>query len=314
MTEPALKRTYGRVGDLLYRFDQYLLVGGRSATTRRVYLATLRRWAAAVGDLLAPSGSSRDDWIRARRRSVGVATFNAEMSALRAFYRWAHFMDLSETDPATFIPHSTRAPRRLVRVLNEYQVGALLSAPDLQTLIGFRDHVILRLVYETGLRASEVVRLELGSVSDDRTVRVDAGKGRVDRILPISEQMLGLLDSWVMLRRATLPGKSAVLFCTHRGKPFRSGRSVWEIVNRYAREAMGLARGYESVRRVARQKPWSGQYPHLLRAAMATHLLERGCDLRAVQELLGHASLSTTARYLAVDIQMLKREHAKLGR
>ncbi|HKK04464.1 MAG TPA: tyrosine-type recombinase/integrase, partial [Gammaproteobacteria bacterium] len=107
------------------------------------------------------------------------------------------------------------------------------------------------------------------------------------------------------------PGKASVLFVTQRGRRFSSGRALWDIVDRYARRAIGLGRGYERMTIARRRKPWSGQYPHLLRASMATHMLERGCDLRAVQELLGHASLSTTALYLGVDLALLRREHQK---
>jgi len=242
---------------------------------------------------------------------VCVSTFNQELTAVRAFYRWAVLWEHTDSSTLALLPRSHRAPKRLPRNLTEHEIGRLLAEPDLSTLVGFRDHVIMRMAYETGLRAAELVALELGGITGDGYVRVVAGKGRVDRLVPISAEMERLLDAWVALRRSTKPGKAAAMFVTHRGRRFTSGRAVWEIVNRYARRAIGLGRGYDRMTAARRQKPWSGQYPHLLRASMATHMLERGCDLRAVQELLGHASISTTALYLGVDLAMLKREHQK---
>jgi len=310
MTEPVLKRRYSQI-ELLLQFSRYLQARALSPATQRIYKASLRRWAAVVPDLLAPDRSCVEAWVRARRSAVGVSTFNQELAAVRAFYRWASAWEYTDSAALSLLPRSHRAPKRLPRNLTEHEVGRLLAEPDLSTLVGFRDHVMMRLTYETGLRAAELIALDIGSLTGDGCVRVVGGKGRVDRLLPVSSEMERLVDAWLALRRATRPGKSSALFVTHRGRRFSSGRSLWEIVDRYARRAIGLGRGYDRMVAARRRKPWTGQYPHLLRASMATHMLERGCDLRAVQELLGHASLSTTALYLGVDLAMLRREHQK---
>lgn len=311
MPQPVLKPLYGELESLLEQWQLYLRAGHKSLSTQRIYLAAMRRWFPLVGEALTPSRASIDAWIRARRLAIGVATFNQELSAVRAFYRWAFEMGFVSEDLRPQLPRSQRAPVRLPRVLTEAEIGRLLAQPDLATFVGYRDHVIMRLAYETGLRASELVRLELGDVCDDCTVFVRGGKGGIDRVQPISSELLGLLEAWVNLRRSVRPGKRSVLFVTQHGHPFTSGRAVWELFDRYARAALGVGRGYDRITTTHKRRPWQGQYPHLLRASMATHMIERGCDLRAVQELLGHASLSTTARYLGVDLERLKREHGK---
>lgn len=136
--------------------------------------------------------------------------------------------------------------------------------------------------------------------------------GRLLAMPDLATVLLGLIEAWERLRLKTRPGKSNTLFVTSRGKPFRAPRAVWEIVNRYVRAACGRGRGYETIALTARHKPWSGHYPHLLRATFATALLHNGCDLRSIQEMMGHANISTTGRYLGVDIELLKREHRKL--
>lgn len=307
MALPSPKRTYGQ---LLERYDWYLQARGLAEKTRRERRRILEQFAAASGDLVSVDRASFQSWLSGRC-SVAPGTLNAELSAVRGFYRWAWIWEYTQTDLSTLVPESRRAPRRLPRYLTEFEVGALLAAPDLSTFMGFRDHVMMRLAYEAGLRAFELVALEIPDVRPDRTVFVRSGKGNVDRYQPVSEVMVGLIDGWVRVRRQARPGKALVLFVTRRGKGFTSGRAVWEIVNRYARGAIGAGRGFERLERTARQRPWSGQYPHLLRASFATHLLQNGCDLRAVQELLGHANLATTAHYLGVDLSTMRRECQK---
>lgn len=319
LTLPLLKPSYCQVDDLLQplllRFDRYLAAGNRSTCTRRNYAAAVRLWACYCPELLTPDQTSIYKWLRARRTAVGVSMLNMELSALRLFYRWCHEWEYAVTDYSGLFPASRRAPQRLPRVLDAWQVGQLLAAPDLATFIGYRDHVMLRMAYETGLRASELVKLEIGDLLlTDRLIFIRNGKGRVDRYAPCSLELCSLLQAWLSIRRTAGPGKRRVVFITRHGKAFSRGRAVWEIFNRYSRHALGLGRGYERIVRTHQQKPWSGQYPHLLRASFATHLLQNGCDLRAVQKMLGHRNLNTTARYLYIDIEYLKKAQAKLPR
>lgn len=293
--------------EIIVKWGLYLEACRCSPKTRRLYAAVLRHWVSVVGAPLSITREHVMDWTRQRRSAVQVSTYNKELTALRSFYRWAHLWGYTQADLSVLLPMSHRAPQRVTRVLTEGQVGMLLATPDLTTVIGFRDHVIMRLLYETGMRASELAALELGSVLDDGTVLIRAGKGAVDRYQPISEEMQGLLAAWVRQRVTLRPGKASALFVTERGRAFAGGSTVWAIVARYAYAALGRGCGYHTVEKAFRRRPWTGYYPHLLRASFATHLLERGCDLRAVQELMGHADIATTARYLGVDIAHVKR-------
>ncbi len=313
MPQPVKKRDYCKIDDnsVLSDFGRFLTVSGRSPGTYRLYLSALRRFSSYVV-LLSPCRSSVESWIRARRRPLSRSAFNLELSAIRKFYRWLHEWEYVQEDFSGLLPTSSRPAQRLPRYLSEYEVGQLLAAPDLSSLVGFRDHVMIRLLYETGLRASELVRLSMGDILTDNMVYVHQGKGRVDRYVPFSEEMGALIRQWLKIRIRTRPGKAQVLFVTARGRPFRSGRAVWEIVNRYARASMGVGCGYTRIETTARQKPWTGHYPHLLRSSFASHLLQNGCDLMAIAEMLGHRSVSTTARYLGIDLNFLRREHGKL--
>ncbi len=311
LQSPSLKPPYCKYyGGLISRFIQHLRALRYSSGTVARCEAVLGR-AGARFDLAAPTREALRRYAGERRRQVAPGTVNGELSALRRFYGWAWDMEYLLLDYRDFVPCGARVPRRLVRYLTEAEVGRLLAAPNLADPAGFRDHVLLCLAYETGLRASELVQLGLGDVLPDRTVAVVGGKGRVDRLVPISEKMANLLNAWETVRRNLGPGKRAALFVNRYGRQFASGRSVWVIVNKYARDALGRGRGYELLSSTGRRKPWSGYYPHLLRASFASHLLANGCDLRAVQEMLGHAQLSTTGRYLGVDLATLRREIAK---
>ena len=318
VSQLLLKHTYCSIDpavcEAVKRWDQYLIATNRKTGTRRVYLAALSRYIELIDYVFAPSQGSIFQWVKARRTTLAVGSFNQELSAVRSFYRFAHHWELTPTDYSKQLPQSHRAPKRLVRYLDEWQMGQLMAAPDLSTFVGFRDHVIIRLLYETGLRASEVVALELGDLFDDHTIHVRNGKGGIGRYIVHSAALTGLFGQWYKLRRTVRPGKRAALFVTQRGKPLANGNSIWIIVNRYARKSLGLARGFEKITQTGKHKPWQGHYPHLLRAAFATAMLQNGCDIRSIQELLGHADPSTTARYLGVDMDLLKSEHAKLPR
>lgn len=321
MLKPLLQQAYCQIPQdqqlLVQRFEQSLIAANLSNNTVRIRMASLARFQPFAGCFSSPSSDSFLLFLKHRRLSgVSVSSINQDLTALRLFYRFLYKWQYTATDLSEYVPESRRSPpKRLVRFLTEHQVGQLLAAPDLSTLIGFRDHVIIRLLYETGLRASELVALELGSLNlSEHLIYINNGKGQVDRYVPHSAELALLLGDWLALRKTTLPGKRVALFVTQHGKAFSTRKAVWDIVNRYARQALGLARGYDKITRTAMNKPWQGVYPHLLRASFATHLLHNGCNLRAVQEMLGHANVNSTAHYLGVDLNLLKHEIAKLPR
>jgi site-specific recombinase XerD len=292
---------------LLNRFDHTLEIAKRSANTRRNYRRIVATWSLGCDELLKPSAASFYAWLRHRKAVLAVGSLNLELSALRCFYRWCSEMEYTPTDFSTLLPRSHRAPKRLVRVLDEWQIGALLAAPDLATPIGLRDHAMLRVTYELGLRARDVIALRMADISmADGLIYI--GKDR--RPAPCSAALAGLLQGWLTVRRQLRPGKQSAVFITQHGRAFTQPRALWEIMARYSRQALGNGLGYTSMVRQCRQRPWSGQYPHLLRASMTQHLLQRGADWRQVQELLGITNIATLARYLAIDIAALKEAHA----
>ena len=241
----------------------FLAVSGRSTATISQYLSVLRRWIDVVLDPFAVTKPQVNQWIISRRGNVSVSTFNLDLYVLRSYYRWAFKWGYACEDLSGMLPSSHRAPpRRITRYLTEFQMGQLLAAQDRTTFIGYRDHLIIRLIYETGLRATEIINLQLGSIQDDRTVLVLSGKGGKDRLVPFSEEMDGLLKAWYSIRRTVKPGKSYTLFVTQKGHAFRSGRSIWELINRYAQSALGLGRGFETLIYTSSHKPWSHFYPH----------------------------------------------------
>lgn len=231
------------------------------------------------------------------RRGQARASVARKLSALRAFGRYLRREGVIETDPASL----AAAPKRDQKVpahLTIEEMSRLLSMPDPSTPLGRRDRAILELFYASGLRLSELVGLEVEDVNlSARMVRV-LGKGARERVVPFNDTARGALAAWLADRPALLAGapplpahgrrRSDPLFLNARGRRL-TGRSVQRIVARY----------------VSACSTRLGISPHALRHSFATHLLERGADLRSIQELLGHVELSTTQRYTHVNAAQL---------
>jgi site-specific recombinase XerD len=283
-------------------FDELLRTAGKASSTRRIYRVAVARWLTCCADPMRPSRDELLYWLRSRRQHIGQAALNQELSALRAFYGFSQRFGYCNMDVKDYLPPARKLPKKLPRHLTDWQVGQVLASPDLSTFTGFRDHVIMRLLYECGPRAGELIALRIDDLVDDRVLRIGG------RLCPMSETLHQLLQDWLALRYRKRPGKCRALFITSAGRPFASAHRVWKIVDRHARAALGQAQGYTRIR----QTPWRGYYPSQLRHGLAVAMLERGVDLRAVQELLGHASIATTARYLDLDLTRLRAEHAKL--
>jgi len=291
---------------VLARYELLLQQLGRSPTTRRMYLAAAREWLAAGGspasldaDLLAKRLGQR------RRAGASAATINNDLKALRSLYRCMGIAGIAPLGLDRQLPRGRRVPQRLPRWLSADQVGALLARPDPATFTGLRDHAILRLLYETGMRSGELAALGCGDVLPDGTVYVAAQGARRDRYAPISAEMGALLDAYIAQRATRRAGKQAALWVSQHGHALRNARSIWEIVARHARSALGTAAGYERLRLTTRARPWSGHYPHLLRAGFAVAMLERGCNVMAVAQLLG-VRAEQAVLYQAVDLAPLR--------
>jgi integrase/recombinase XerC len=228
------------------------------------------------------------------------ASLARTLSALKTFYRYAKHREWVNGNPAQRL-RAPKLTRRLPEILRPEEIIAVLEAPD-ESPAGLRDRALLELLYSSGLRVSELCGLDIENVDlSERLVRV-MGKGRKERMVPIGRPACEALRSWIAVRPklATDPGS---LFVGARGKRL-SPRSVrLRLDQAVLKGALGRH-----------------LHPHLLRHCFATHLLQGGADLRSIQELLGHSSLSTTQRYAQVDLSQLMvvydraHPHARDGR
>ncbi|MGN6513978.1 MAG: site-specific tyrosine recombinase XerD [Lysobacteraceae bacterium] len=256
------------------------------------------RWRDGAGGGIA--GADRGalfDYLAWRTREGYSPRSNARLlSALRAFYAHALRRGERSDDPVALLD-PPRLPRLLPKALAESEIDALLAAPDLATPAGLRDRAMLELRYACGLRVSELVDLPANAVNLRQGVLRVLGKGSKERLVPLGEEAQHWLERYLAEARPRLAGRRALapLFLTARGEaPTR--QQFWRLVKRTA-----AAAGIDPAR----------ISPHGLRHSFATHLLNRGADLRALQLLLGHASLSTTQIYTLVAREQLKQLHAR---
>lgn len=300
----ALRRGYVEYRGL---FAWHLRSRGRSEATVRAYDAVVGRYLRVAEDAGA-GDPARDDpvrrYLRARAARLAPASMQIEISALRAFFAYLHQVDPLAWQPSGW-PRMRRQPKKLVRALSDAEVGVLLAAPDLSTFVGLRDHFVMATLYQCGLRASELAALTIGDVGVDGFLLV-RGKGNKERLVPYGGSWRPLYERYLAARRGAGARRSRALLVTRHGAPLVGGRAVWRIVSRYARRALGLSCGFARLEAHAQGRPWTGHYPHLLRAAFATELLNRGMDIFAIGQLLGHEDASTTAQYLAVDVVQLR--------
>jgi integrase/recombinase XerD len=229
-----------------------------------------------------------------RHTATRATTANRRLTVFRRFFRWALRERLCIADP-TLKLLAARQPLRVPKALSEAQVEALLAAPDTESALGLRDRTMIELMYASGLRVSELVGLKTVHVGlSEGALRV-TGKGSRERMVPFGQEAHAWICRYLQEARADiLQAKvSDSLFVTVRGGAM-TRQMFWILVKRYA-----LAAGI--------QVPLS---PHTLRHAFATHLLNHGADLRAVQMLLGHADISTTTIYTHVARERLRQLHA----
>ena len=243
-----------------------------------------------------------DDWARidatqlrsfaARSHAGGLnpRSVQRRLSALRTFYAFLIREGLATHNPAIGV-RAPKAARRLPHTLDVDQMGRLLALKP-EGALPVRDLAIMELLYSSGLRLAELIGLDLHDLDlKDRTVRV-LGKGSKTRIMPVGRQAVSALQQWLKERSVLAAVGELAVFLNRRGRRL-GARSVQLLVARHAR-AQGLA---------------VGVHPHLFRHSFATHLLESSRDLRAVQELLGHASISSTQIYTHLDFQHLARTY-----
>jgi integrase/recombinase XerD len=287
------------------RFAEALwLEDGLAANTLAAYRLDLTLYATW---LLAHHGLSLEStqehhlqaYFAERHGQTKATSANRRLTVFKRFFRWALRERITQADP-TLRMLAAKQALRVPKTLGEAQVDALLSAPDVATDLGLRDRAMLELMYASGLRVSELVSLKTLHVSLNEGVLRIMGKGSKERLVPFGEEAGQWLAQYMTQARPAMLGSRQTedLFVTTSGpKPGTTMSRVmfWSLVKRYAIQAGITA-------------PLS---PHTLRHAFATHLLNHGADLRAVQMLLGHADISTTTIYTHVARERLKTLHAQ---
>ncbi|GGI95620.1 tyrosine recombinase XerD [Alicyclobacillus cellulosilyticus] len=228
-----------------------------------------------------------------RSRGRASATVSRSLASIRSFFHYLVREEALPVDPTLHID-TPKLEKRLPRVLTEAEVERLLAAPDPTSPAGSRDKAMLELLYATGIRVSELVSLRLADLNLTSGFLRCLGKGGKERIIPVGEIAQRATVHYLQFGRPQLVrGAMDHLFVNHHGHPL-TRQGFWKILKKYARAA-GI---------------FTDITPHTLRHSFATHLLERGADLRAVQEMLGHADISTTQVYTHLTRARMKEVYA----
>lgn len=298
---PEASAALARSEQAIARFVEMLWVeDGLSANTQTAYrrdLCLLADWLARVHGLELDRLQELHllDYAALRHAGSRATSANRRLSVFKRYCRWALREQRIAADPTLRLSNA-KQPLRVPKTLSQAQVEALLDAPDPEDLLGLRDRAMLELMYASGLRVSELVTLKSVHVGFKEAVLRITGKGAKERLVPFGEEAHRWLMRYLQEARAALlkGQRSDALFVTVRGEGM-TRQMFWKLVKKYALQAGITA-------------PLS---PHTLRHAFATHLLNYGADLRAVQLLLGHADLSTTQIYTHVARERLKAIHAQ---
>ena len=276
-----------------------------SLSAYRSDLALLARWLRAQGRALDGAGTAelksylawRTDQARQqgdRRQPFSARSQARFITVCRRYYGWLVRERQRGDDPSAHL-EMPRLGRALPKTLSLQQVDQLLAAPAAETALGLRDRAMLELMYASGLRVSELVKMRRDELNLEHGVVRLVGKGGKERMVPMGEPAMEAVKAWLRQGRPEFAGEKSgdAVFLGRRGEAM-TRQNFWLLIKRHALQA-GIAAKLS---------------PHTLRHAFATHLLERGADLRAVQTLLGHADLSTTQIYTHVARARLKQLHA----
>ncbi len=230
-----------------------------------------------------------------RERGLSPTTVSRKLSALRSFFSFLCEEYDFKKNPAAAVSNP-KTGMNLPHALTVQEVEALLEQPDVSKPSGLRDRAMLELMYACGMRVSETVGLRMGQLDTQAGYIQVEGKGGKQRVIPVGNTALEWLSGYIQKARPRLLGKknSHYVFIGRGGRPL-SRQRLWQILKECARSA-GVK---------------SGVYPHVLRHSFATHLLEGGADLRTVQMLLGHSSITTTQIYTHLDLQHLRTIHQR---
>ena len=231
--------------------------------------------------------------ITLRDEGLAPSTVARCLSSIKSFYSYLFIEGLISVDPTETI-YSPRPWRKLPNIMSTEEVDALIAAPDSKSLVGLRDLAMLELLYATGLRVSELVSVKMSAVDLKVGFLRSLGKGSKERVVPFGEIARLAIEDYIINVRPLLSKKrrSADLFLTSRGRAM-TRQGFWKILKKYTTKA-----------KIAGEVS-----PHTLRHAFATHLLERGADLRSVQQMLGHSDISTTQIYTHVLRERMREVH-----
>lgn len=291
-----------KLDSLLLKFTEYLKINNFSPRTVESYTQNIRYFFDFLAELKIENISEADRRLLAdyqarvylsahRGKPLAAATQRGRMIAVRHFYQYLLKAGIVLHDPTGKLD-LPRIPKQLPKnILTKKEIGALLGMPKLTTARGIRDRAILELLYSTGIRASELINLTVHDLDlKNQELRINKGKGSKDRIVPLGETACDFLEMYLRESRPKFaPSGQSLLFVNKSGR--KLGRSHLHcLINRYAKQA-GLAT--------------TG--PHALRHTCATHLLKGKADIRQIQELLGHACISSTQIYTRVEISDLKK-------
>ena len=294
--------------NLVSAYESFLLnMKHASANTVASYMRDIRQFSAYLSEVeeLPAESCDRDCICRyvqhLTNQGKSPATISRTIASLKSFYRFCVDSGLLAENPVHNIPQP-KAEKKLPQILTGREVELLLEQPKCVDVKGYRDRAMLELLYATGMRVSETVKLLLKKVDLKREYVIARGKGAKERMIPLGRKAIQYLEHYISFVRPQLlhadDNKAAAaveeLFVTDWGGPMTRQR-VNELINEYAKSA-GIKK------RVT---------PHMLRHSFATHLLNNGTDLRVVQELLGHADISTTQIYTHVDVERLREIYDK---
>jgi len=286
-------------------FERYLLLDmNRSANTIQSYRRDLAKFQAYLTEQEIDKVEAIDEvTVRAFLAKLSQASYAASstsrmLSSLKQFFLFLRKEGILEINPMSLV-HRPKQGRHLPKVLTAKEIEALLQAPDTSSPHGLRDRAIFELMYATGLRVTELVQLKLEDLHLELGFIQTLGKGDKERLVPLIDEAIEWLEAYLEQVRPSflrLAGSASPreVFLTERGKAF-TRQGIWKNLNKY----VALAGIKQTVS------------PHMLRHSFATHLLENGADLRMVQELLGHADISTTQIYTHISTQRLQEVYRK---
>ena len=290
--------------DYLALFQEYLTVElGLAKNTQLAYMRDLRLLMKSLQlkadeELLQVSRQQLIAYlVQLKQEGRAASTVARKLASIKAFYRFLTAERYIRRNPAEVLEAASRG-LHLPKVLSVQEVERLLDEPNLGTMDGYRDKTMLELLYATGMRVSELVNVPVKNVDMKMQYVIVMGKGSKERMLPLGRTALHYLEHYLSVVRPQLlhgkPDAAAELFVTGWGGPMTRER-FYEIIVAYGKSA-GISK------RVT---------PHMLRHSFATHLLNNGTDLRIVQELLGHADISTTQIYTHLDVERLREVYDK---